>query len=92
MEKLFTTSTAENTTNGALELMAKLAVLIVAALLFAGYGIRDGRTQTMADPGLEAPSYARPDRLAALRRLAPERNHTAARAPRAAPTPLINRF
>ncbi len=73
MEMPVATRAAENSTSSALELMAKLAVLIIAALLFAGYGIRDGRGQTMATPGWDSKARSNPERMAALRRLAPDR-------------------
>jgi len=69
--------------------MAKLAVLIVAGLLFAGYGIREGRTQTVAGGGVQASAQGSPDRAVMLRRLLVDpKNTTPAPAIRKAPAPV----
>jgi hydroxylamine reductase (hybrid-cluster protein) len=68
MDRNLKTSMSMNTADGAIDLMAKLAVLIVAALLFACYGIREGHSQTLGEPSAQSSPKGRPDRVAMLRR------------------------
>ncbi len=90
MERIFTTQSDENASEGAVDLMAKLAVLIVAALLFAGYGIREGRTQPMQTRSWQATALVQGDKGVLLRRFATERSHAAARTARKAAPPLTD--
>ncbi len=92
MERIFTTESTENAAEGAIDLMAKLAVLIVAALLFAGYGIREGRTQPIQARGWQATAPAQGDKVVMLKRFATERSHTAAQAARKAARPPLTDF
>jgi hypothetical protein len=92
MEKPVTVQVADNAANGAIDLMAKLAVLIVAALLFAIYGIGEGRTQPL-NGGAEPARQGKAERVAMLRRVMVD-GRTAAAQPtaRKVPAPLIERF
>lgn len=54
MNGIFTAQTAESATHRACELMAILAVLIVAALMFASGAIRESRVQPAASAAARA--------------------------------------
>jgi hypothetical protein len=90
MENPTTSRSVQATADGAIDLMAKLAVLIVAALLFAGYGIREGRSQTLG-ASVQMPAQGKAERQAALRSSAAERRSAISTTSQRALPPLIER-
>ncbi len=92
MGKAFATQATENATEGAVDLMAKLAVLIVAGLLFAGYGIRDGRTQPVDSARPTAQGQGDKGQMVLLRRFSAERSAHAAHASRKPAPVQIDHF
>lgn len=80
--KVFATQAAENSTEGAVDLMAKLAVLIVAGLLFAGYSIREGRPQPLDNAHRAAQALGSTGEAVMPRRFSAERSAHAAHASR----------
>lgn len=86
MDKIFTTQHDDETNDGAIDLMAKMGVLIVAGLLFAGYGIREGRSQTVESADGQATAQGRSERVAMQRRFGTDRQKSSPATPgRAAP-------
>lgn len=69
MEQPISAQAADDARRGAIDLMAKMAVLIVAALLFAGYGIREGQSQPVNGAKARSPTTGKAERTT-LRRAA----------------------
>jgi hypothetical protein len=85
-EGLFDVNASVDPTQGAIDLIAKLAVLIVTGLLFAGYGIREGRTQGLQTPGAQVAAQSKAERASELRRVPADRRHAPSpQSPRALP-------